>query len=288
MKPLSSTAVNKLLVLLSMSSEQQSPSSPSPAPVPSAPVPPCCYSATASIFIATSMDGFIADANNSVDWLNDNLNESHPLPEGDDAGYTLFMKSVDAIIMGRKTYETVLDFFLESSSGGVVNAATEWPYGDIPLYVLSRSPEQVKIPRELTDDNNNNNAQPPVIIKAISGDPQSVLRKVAEETIATLGEKNNNNVDVNANFNCNANANANVSNCNVYIDGGQCIRSFIDADLVESAIITRVPVTLGEGVSLFSTEEQKAKLQEISSITMENGFIQTKYKVLRKTTAKEE
>jgi len=202
------------------------------------------------------MDGFIADSNNSVDWLNA-LQESHPLPEGDDAGYTLFMKSVDAIIMGRKTYETVLGFFATATE------QHEWPYGDKPLYVLSRSPEQVKIPsRELIGAD--------AIVKAISGDPQSVLQKVAEETTTTLREMNKNN------------NNDNVNICNVYIDGGQCIRSFIDADLVESAIITRVPVTLGEGVPLFLEEQQKDKLQEISSITMENGFIQTKYRVASK------
>ena len=72
---------------------------------------------TCSVFIATSLDGFIARLDGGLDWL----------PEGDDEayGYDAFMASVDALVIGRGTYETVRAF-------------DAWPYGATPVVVLSR------------------------------------------------------------------------------------------------------------------------------------------------------
>ena len=256
MKLLSSA--QQLIFLLSMSSEQQSSSPAAPTPTPT-PTPTAC-----SIFVASSTDGYICDKNNSVDWLRD-VHKSHPMPEGDDGGFTQYVNSVDAIIMGRKTYETVLSF-------------KEWPYGDKPLYVLSRTPEKVTIPRTLVGDS----------VKTISGtagpgrefcDPKSVLEKVAKEITVTHTTANIANGAASASSN-NTNPNPNLT-IHVYIDGGQCIRSFMDANLIQNVTITVVPVTLGEngGIPLF-TKEQKDRLQKVSSTTMTNGFVQTNYKVL--------
>jgi dihydrofolate reductase len=58
-----------------------------------------------SVFIATSLDGYIARPNGGIDWL--------PEPSGSDAddhGYSAFMDTVDAVVMGRNTYELVLTF----------------------------------------------------------------------------------------------------------------------------------------------------------------------------------
>ena len=74
-----------------------------------------------SSYIATSLDGFIAKADGSLDWL-DQANAL--VPEGADCGYAQYMASVDVIVMGRKTFETVLSF-------------GAWPY-DKPVYVVSR------------------------------------------------------------------------------------------------------------------------------------------------------
>jgi dihydrofolate reductase len=70
----------------------------------------------ASVFIATSLDGFIARANGELDWL--------PAGGGEEHGYEAFIATVDALVIGRKTYETVLGF-------------DTWPYGVKPVYVLS-------------------------------------------------------------------------------------------------------------------------------------------------------
>jgi dihydrofolate reductase len=73
----------------------------------------------ASVFVGTSLDGFIARADGSLDFLDAGGSEPH--------GYEEFMASVDALVIGRKTYETVLGF------GG-------WAYGQKPVFVLSSRP----------------------------------------------------------------------------------------------------------------------------------------------------
>lgn len=69
-------------------------------------------------YVAASIDGFIARKNGSVDWL-DQFNDS-----GEDYGYQAFYDSVDALIMGRSTYEQILTF-------------GDWPYSGKPAFVLS-------------------------------------------------------------------------------------------------------------------------------------------------------
>ncbi|MCU7916286.1 MAG: dihydrofolate reductase family protein [Candidatus Thiodiazotropha sp. (ex Gloverina cf. vestifex)] len=75
----------------------------------------------ASVYIATSLDGFIARKDDGLDWL-DKANAI--VPKGEDCGYHAFMDSVDTLIMGRKTYEKVLSF-------------GQWPYEEKPVVVLS-------------------------------------------------------------------------------------------------------------------------------------------------------
>jgi len=78
----------------------------------------------ASVFIATSLDGFIARPDGALDWLPDDC-EPH--------GYDEFMATVDALVIGRKTFEVVLGF------GG-------WHYGSKPVIVLSSTLKELKVP----------------------------------------------------------------------------------------------------------------------------------------------
>lgn len=73
------------------------------------------------VYIATSQDGFIATEDGGIDWLMD-----VPNPDNSDFGFADFMKRIDALVMGRKTYEKVLSF------GG------EWPYTK-KVFVLSHT-----------------------------------------------------------------------------------------------------------------------------------------------------
>jgi len=73
----------------------------------------------ASVFIGMSVDGFIARPNGELDFL--------PPGGGEPHGYDEFMGSVDALVIGRGTFETVLSF-------------PEWPYGKKRVVVLSSRP----------------------------------------------------------------------------------------------------------------------------------------------------
>ncbi|WP_297351228.1 dihydrofolate reductase family protein [Paraburkholderia sp.] len=73
----------------------------------------------ASVFVGTSLDGFIARVDGSLDFL--------PAGGGEPHGYDEFMATVDALVIGRNTYETVLGF-------------DAWPYARKPVFVLSTRP----------------------------------------------------------------------------------------------------------------------------------------------------
>jgi dihydrofolate reductase len=72
-----------------------------------------------SVFVGVSVDGFMARMDGGLDFL--------PPGGGEPHGYEEFMASVDALIIGRKTYETVLAF-------------EHWPYGKKPVFVMSTHP----------------------------------------------------------------------------------------------------------------------------------------------------
>lgn len=81
-----------------------------------------------SVFIATSLDGFIADKNGEIEWLH-----SIPNPDKLDMGYGEFNSQIDAHVMGRTTFETVCGFDID------------WPY-EKPVFVLSNTLKE--IPKE--------------------------------------------------------------------------------------------------------------------------------------------
>lgn len=77
------------------------------------------------VYIATSADGFIADEKGSVDWLPQTVEETG----GEDYGYHAFYDSMDALAIGRKTYDQILGF-------------GNWPYPGKTSYIFSRSPQE--------------------------------------------------------------------------------------------------------------------------------------------------
>jgi dihydrofolate reductase len=78
-----------------------------------------------SVFIATSVDGFIAREDGALDWL--------PVAGGEPHGYDEFISTVDTIVIGRKTFETVLTY-------------ETWPYEHTPVVVLSTQLTKVRAP----------------------------------------------------------------------------------------------------------------------------------------------
>jgi dihydrofolate reductase len=99
----------------------------------------------ASVFIATSLDGFIARANGAIDWL--------PPGGGEEHGYDAFIASVDALVIGRNTFETVLTF-------------GAWPYGEKPVFVLTTRPLPVPTPAG-------------AVLERMSGEPREIVSQLA-------------------------------------------------------------------------------------------------------------
>lgn len=99
----------------------------------------------ASVFIGTSLDGFIARKSGEFDFL--------PVDGGEPHGYNEFIASVDAIVIGRKTFETVLPM-------------KPWPYGKKRVVVLSSRPVDLS-------------AVVGGSVEQMSGDPAEIVSKLA-------------------------------------------------------------------------------------------------------------
>ena len=143
------------------------------------------------VYIATSIDGFIAKKDGSVDWLME-----VPNPDGGDFGFSKFMENIDALVMGRNTFEMVLSF-------------GECPYNKkvfVPSNTLKSVPENIKEKAEI-----------------ISGSPQEIVRNLNSRNYK-----------------------------NLYIDGGKTVQEFLNSDLIDELIVTRIPILLGEGIPLFA------------------------------------
>jgi len=100
---------------------------------------------TVSVFVGASVDGFIARANGELDWLPEGGGEPH--------GYNEFFASVDALVIGRKTFETVLTF-------------DAWPYGGKRVVVLSSTHVDLS-------------AAVGGVVEQMAGDPADIVAKLA-------------------------------------------------------------------------------------------------------------
>lgn len=102
----------------------------------------------ASVFVGTSLDGFVAGTNGELDFL--------PPGGGEPHGYDEFIATVDALVIGRNTFDTVLAF-------------DPWPYGKKPVFVLSTR------------------ALPPVppgaVVEHMSGTPAEIVSLLAARSI---------------------------------------------------------------------------------------------------------
>ena len=169
-----------------------------------------------SVFIGTSVDGFIARPNGDLDFL--------PPGGGEPHGYNEFMATVDALVVGRKTFETVLAF-------------AAWPYGQKRVAVLSSRPVDFSTVRG-------------GIVEQMAGPPGEIVSKLAASGAHHL-----------------------------YVDGGITIQQFLRAGLIERIIITRVPVLIGQGISLFGTLPRDIRLLHVVTKHYPSGLVQTEYRL---------
>lgn len=178
-----------------------------------------------SVFIGTSLDGFIARRDDSIDWLD---YRNQPAPPEEDFGYKAFFETVDVLIMGRKTLEVVMGF-----------NRPEWPYGDKPIVVLSQTRKQLP-------------ANCPASVTLSDLSPADLVAKLDRE-----GKRR------------------------AYIDGGQTIRSFFAAGLIDELTITRIPILLGDGIPLFGSLVPETPLVHESTQAYDCGLVQSRYRVSR-------
>lgn len=104
----------------------------------------------ATVFVGMSVDGYIARENGGLDFL--------PAGGGEPHGYDEFMASVDALVIGRNTFEIVLTF-------------PDWPYGQKPVVVLSSRPVDLSGVRG-------------GVVEQMSGEPAEVLAALAARGIS--------------------------------------------------------------------------------------------------------
>ena len=107
---------------------------------------------TVSVFIGISVDGFIARPSGDLDFL--------PPGGGEPHGYDEFIASVDALVIGRNTFETVLGF-------------PTWPYGDKRVVVLSSRPLDLSAVRG-------------GVVEQMAGAPAEIVSKLAARGIHHL------------------------------------------------------------------------------------------------------
>ena len=109
-----------------------------------------------TVYIATSLDGYIAREDGSIDWLME-----LPNPDKSDYGFSVFLDRIDGIIMGRKSFETVLAF-------------KEWPYvRPVPVFVLSTTLHE--LPGKL-----------PVQAEIINGELKTIMEMLKHRRINNL------------------------------------------------------------------------------------------------------
>ncbi len=104
-----------------------------------------------SVFCATSLDGYIARADDGLDWL-----PTDPEPHG----YDEFIATIDAIVMGRKTFDVVLAF-------------GSWLYGTTPVIVLTSRPDAVARPAG-------------AVVEGMSGTPGEIVARLEQRGMRHL------------------------------------------------------------------------------------------------------
>lgn len=168
------------------------------------------------VYIATSLDGYISRDDGSFDWL--------VAFEDPDVfrRFETFLSTIDAIVMGRNTFLQVLPF-------------PQWPYHEIPVYVLS-----------------------------------STLGKLPDSSPRSVHLRNSRPEDILAELEL-------ASAKRIYVDGGITIQRFFEKDLIDELTISRIPILLGSGKTLFGPVPFDLKYEQVSTNAYDSGIVQSKY-----------
>jgi dihydrofolate reductase len=175
---------------------------------------------TGHVFIATSLDGYVARKSGGLDWL------MKQETEGEDHGYDAFMASVDGLVMGRGSFQTVLTF-------------DEWSY-EKPVVVMSQTLSQDDVPEAIADR-----------VTLTRLDPAGVMRMLEGQGWQR-----------------------------VYVDGGKVVQSFLREGLIADMALTRIPILLGDGISLFGALDRDVDCEHLDTRTFPSGLVTSRYRVV--------
>lgn len=164
------------------------------------------------LYIATSLDGMIADSEGNIDWLTDTLT----ITEADDS-YDTFYKSVDTAIMGSTTFKQVTE----------VLSPEHYPYESVRSYIFTSQPA-------IDSDS----------IKFVNGDIVAFI-----ETLKKQDGKD------------------------IWLVGGaSLVTPLVNANLIDTYMITLIPTILGKGIPLFNNIKRRQNV-EIQESRLINGML---------------
>lgn len=200
------------------------------------------------LYIAQSLDGYIAKENGDVNWLVGEGKE-----EGIDNGYEEFLSGIDTVIMGRKTYEQIVNEL----------SPEVWPYEGKKSYIFTKNKidEEALIEESLRDKSDD------IIfvnedfgklysktktynddIKFINEDAANFIKKIKKE-----------------------------EGKDIWIVGGcEFIDTLMKKDIIDKYIITTIPVILGKGIPLFKDYNPEIKLK-LDNVKIFDGMIMSEY-----------
>ena len=169
------------------------------------------------LYIASSLDGYIARKKGEVDWL-DEFNNT-----GEDYGYFKFYDSIDVTLMGNKTYKTTLSF-------------GEFPYKEKKNYVFTK--QNILPQADFVEFINKN------------------IVSFAKDLKTQKGK-------------------------DIWLIGGTQINEFFfNNDIIDELILSVMPVTIGNGIPLFTKSIKPLKFRLIDEKSYKNGVVQLHYSIL--------
>lgn len=180
------------------------------------------------VYLGMSIDGYIAGPAGDLEWL-----EYVPVPDGDDLGFGDFMADIDAVIMGRRTFETLVGFDVG------------WHYG-VPGMILSSTLKSV--PDAFAEQ-----------VQIASGSPTEIIELAAQQGFR-----------------------------NLYIDGGDTVRRFLDADRIDEMILSEIPVLLGGGTPLFGPLTSRLDFELMGSEVLAGQILKKRLRRRRSQPSRDE
>ncbi|CAM4178392.1 dihydrofolate reductase family protein [Erysipelothrix aquatica] len=170
------------------------------------------------LYIAVSIDGYIATETGAIDWL-----DLDRVPFAPSSQYTQFYDTIGAVVMGNKTYKQITTEL----------AVDNYPYKDVQSYIFTHQP-------------------------TTNTDSMTFLNEQVDVALPKIQE---------------------ATEGNIWIVGGNgVIQPLIEKNLIDTYIITVIPVFLGRGIPLFESFDSDRYEYIMKATTLENGMVTYTFK----------